>query len=213
MQNPVSKISKPLITLLLFCITLLFSQCENKQETEVVEMNEVIPQSERDYSYTDTSDNKIEPDPFLAQLSAHLNRPLKEFTPIADNYFKGWKYIPNRFNPDTTVSSQFCLDSTLYQFKSWGFKDSILSINAFYNWLDCFGEDCKEIALGDSTYISNYAFLLFQHNENISFILSDKTLNLKVWRGFLIRDERETNWNYIVLQQPNGISKWPIFAQ
>jgi hypothetical protein len=213
MPHPLSIVSNRFKTLLLICITLLFTQCKNEQQPEVIEINDVLPQSKRDYTYTDSSDTTIKIDSFIIQLSAHLNRPLEQFTPTSDERINDWKYIPSRFNPDTTISSEFYLDSTFYQFKSWSFKDSILSINAFYNWLDCFGEKCKEIALGDSTYISNHSFLLLQRNENISFILSDQSIDVKVWREFLAADAQKPKWNYILSQGHRGISKWLIYPE
>ena len=101
-----------------------------------------------------------------------------------------------------------------FSYYAWSFSDSLTTKNAYYNWLDCFGESRKSIKLFDTTLvIDKTPFLIFKGEKTILYIKSNKNLKPKRWMRFL--DEKfldEKSW-ILIEQRKNEKPYWYIHPE
>jgi len=199
------------IRVLIVALTALSAVgCNSGDETtEVIKMDDVIPEASRDYNYNDTTTNeKTEEDLFLKNLRVMMQREVGGLSKNKSVMKDAWKYIPDRLQTDSSFSRTFTLDSAIIQFKMWQFEDSLRTINALYNWLDCFGANCSSVSIGDDINVSPKSFLLLQDNQHIYFIQSPGMINEHQWLQFIEHNKKNTSWNYILFQTPGGTIQW-----
>lgn len=197
--------------LLYLSLLILFTRCtDDSQETEIVDMDEVVPTAKGDYNYekNDSVNIEVKKDPFISSLSSQLQMEVEELSSLEKK--DDWRYSPDRLKNDSSITKWMMIDSTEYIYKYWGYEDSLLSINAFYNWMDCFGSNCTSISIGDSVNVSNEGFLLLQSNRTIHFIKSNEIIQVNRWKKILNKDHKKTSWNYVIRQRPGGTMDWMI---
>ena len=186
-------------------------QCSstNEDNSEVIDMDKIVPKAEGTYDYSkkDSIKETNEKHPFIKSISHFFNNDAESIE--NKDFDDTWRYMPDRLSSDSSLHKVFRLDSTLFVYRMWQYSDSIHSINAFYNWLDCFGPSCKGIEIGDSVNISKESFLLFQDNKSIHFVKSNNSLNEKKWKQ-AIPDKKNTSWDYLIKQRPEGTLEWII---
>lgn len=189
-------------------LSLFLLNCNDETKTEVIELNDITPKAKGDYNYSDSSvvQDTVQ-DNFVLELEKEFNTTVSSLDPKEIRFQTTWKYIPDRLDSDSTLSKLVIIDSTIIQFKSWYFNDSLKTVNAFYNWLDCFGDDCAGISIGDSVNVAQGSFLLLQDDQQIQFMQSQKRINHRKWKNYFSR-EKNTPWNYVILQSPGGEIIW-----
>lgn len=190
---------KKRLSILFFTISLIFAfSCENKKD-EVIHLNlneHRSPQKE---------------------LEKAMLSPVSELT-----YFDDLNWIDSTF---TIVkdSSAFILDrfslkeekylltknQTNFFYYAWSFSDSLATKNAYYNWLDSFGESRKSIKLFDTTLvIDKTPFLIFKGEKTILYIRSNKNLKPKRWMKFLNEKFLDEKYWAIIEQRKNDKPNW-----
>lgn len=194
---------------ILLIVAVLWSSCSNKNEYEIVSSEEVLPQAQGSYEYEDDSINedKIELNPsetLLLQVFPDVNFD-------EENTLKNREmlFIPNRLGFKNKEETYFNRDSISYHFIEWEFEDSLKTVNAFYNWLDCFGHNCRSIRIEEEKNGSKEAFVIWVTNNKITYIASSKNINRKTWQETFFGEEKNT-WNYIIYQGRGGKMKWII---
>lgn len=200
---------------LLIVSILATSSCTQEKKKEVIDIQDITPKAEGDYDYIDSSSSdNITLDRLSQSLLQEFGSAYESIDLGSENFVTSWSFIPDRVETDSSFNKVFMIDSTLTQVKSWYFKDSIRTVNALYNWLDCFGPDCKGISIGDSVNVSKESFILFQNDTQIHFVKS-KTVNFKRWETFFTDSmSRKSNfWNYIIKQRDNDVVQWetPVY--
>lgn len=188
-------------------LLLLFIQCKEEENTEIIKVDELLPSSEGNYEYNevDSIPDEESNDIFLDSLNAVFNEDIIELKELSHQ--DKWRYPPDRLSSDTSITRLLLVGKNEFVYKSWKYKDSLLSINAFYNWLDCFGPSCKSVALQDSVKVSNKPFLIVQNNESIHFIKGSRPFDKQLWLKFLGFSSKE-DWNYIIEQPAHGMIRW-----
>lgn len=188
---------------------LIVTSCSGGSKTEVVEIDDIIPSSKRDYEYNDSISTENETsDPIIDSLKKILGKDVTLADTDDDRSKNDWTLIPNRFAVDTSVSRGLIVDSNFIDYRTWIYSDSIRTVNALYNWFDCFGDDCEGIVVGDSVNVTKGSFILLSNNYEISFIRSSKDLNFDLWMKIFDKDKKNTPWNYVLRQKPGGEIKW-----
>lgn len=189
-------------------LSLFFLKCSGETKSEIVEINDITPKAKRDYNYSDSSvvEDTIQ-DSFVLALEKEFSTHVSVLDPDKVRVKSTWKFIPDRLDSDSTRSKLVMIDSTIIQFKSWYFNDSLRTVNALYNWLDCFGDDCVGISIGDSLNVAKGSFLLLQNDQQIQFVQSLDRINHKKWKNYFSR-EKNTPWNYVLIQSPGGEIIW-----
>ncbi|MDG1840979.1 MAG: hypothetical protein P8I93_01380 [Crocinitomicaceae bacterium] len=182
---------KKRVLILLCAISLIFAfSCENKKE-KVIHLNlkkHRNPQTEL----------KKRPSSPLSKITYFddLNGIDSSFIIVRDSLV----FILDRFS---SKEEKYLLSNkhSKFSYYAWSFLDSLTTKNAYYNWLDCFGESCKSIKFFDTTLvIDKTPFLIFKGEKTILYIKSNKNLKPKRWMRFL--DEKfldEKSW--ILIEQ------------
>ncbi len=184
--------------------------CTQEENTETIEVSDIIPEAEGDYNYADSSKSEeVEQDPLSTALFDEFGNRFQDNH--AESFGDSWTFIPDRVQTDSSFNKVFELDSSAIQLKSWYFIDSLRTINALYNWLDCFGGGCQEVSIADSINVSSESFILLQSNTQIHFVRSEENLNFNNWKKFFGKITKDkSSWNLIIQQRKNDILDWTI---
>ncbi len=121
--------------------------CENNDKVDELDSEKFIPQSKRDYDFDESEDT-------LSVKSGELS--IESFREVVEFITDGaeWREVKksiylHRFgaNQEITLETVTNTDTSYWYLTSY--KDTIFSQNAFYNWLDCFGENCTSLKIED----------------------------------------------------------------
>ncbi|MBI1837095.1 MAG: hypothetical protein HYR91_07500 [Flavobacteriia bacterium] len=194
----------------IFCFFLLFLvySCQEKKE-EIIDLNEIMPSSER-YKEGSYSEKKKEKElsfydtlqPFYQTMLDSLMIPVDKINLLYS------KDLPDRFEVKNSLKMVWNLKNDSVNFYHWNFKDSSKTLNAFYNWMDCYGEKCKSIKVGSIINFQKRPFLLLVREKDLFFIDATKKINPETWIKTLNNTIKKPYWKYVISQTPKGKAKW-----
>ena len=189
--------------ILLSCPLLLLA-CKSKSDSEIVNLDDIIPTSEQYDGKQQTEQLSFKPyNSIIPLASFHKNGGLMldsvsgfdeiHFLDRFENEEMD-KFIAHQGEKETRV--------WVYQFKKGKAN------NAFVNWLNCFGTRCEQIDLMDENYRPAEQMTIWQNDETI--IVVDKAIRSEKeqlqWLNSF-RLEFGLNWNYqLVLQKGKAIA-------
>lgn len=182
--------------------TLLLWSCAEPKE-EVIDMNELIPRSER---YTEDEADVEEHDTLhgLFDLETAKNVGLL----VSKVLVSEETMFPDRFNPRSQAKLLLTVDQSNIFFGQWVYKDSLKTINALFNWMDCFGEKCKSVKYLESTSFQSDAMLMFVNDTSITYISSDQKLDEQLWQSYLEEKYGLDQWDIVVVQRKQRKASW-----
>jgi hypothetical protein len=185
--------------ILYFAISLL--SCGEKNKDEVLDMSDITPSSERNYDTVAAKIDTIDYG-FNSAVANELGLNLSGIHFYEDPLF------PDRFNPRTTKKLVLMqeMDSTFYC--QWSYRDSVATKNAFYNWIDCFGERCKSIKMYERANLQKENFVLFMSDTAIIYISSSKQLKYADWQTYFEKTYKIEDWKLIMHQGVRGKTNW-----
>lgn len=193
-----------------FFLTALFcSSCSDNNDFQTIESEDFLPQAKGEYDYTEDTLSKNLPKLSEFQLELKQKLPSIKFTENNALKERDVLFMPNRLGYDEKKEVYYKKDSILFHFIGWTFNDSIKTVNAFYNWLDCFNQNCRSIRVDEEINGSKEAFVIWVSNTEISFLESSKAIQRKMWERIFFK---ETDWNYVIQQAPQGKMDWVISA-
>lgn len=191
---------------------LLFS-CSNNKKEETIDLSEITTSSKR------YKEGKLE----------HKKDKKKKvrFTDTLDIRFKGMLdslhikdsvvrkldlvSFADRFGAKSITKFYWKNEKDSVNFMDWEFTDSLKTENAFYNWIDCFGENCRSIKIGDKIKIQKRGLLMMVNEKHLLVIDSDAKIDCEKWISILKSQQFGENWKYIVYQPRKGKSTWMNF--
>ena len=88
------------------------------------------------------------------------------------------------------------------------YLDSNSMKNAFFNFLDCYGKDCKSIELFQKVKFSKTFFMLIVSSKSIHIIESELNQNPKKWINFHRFSNNKDPIKFIIVQQKQQKAKW-----
>ena len=88
------------------------------------------------------------------------------------------------------------------------YLDSNSMKNAFFNFLDCYGKDCKSIELFQKVKFSKTFFMLLASTKSIHIIESEFNQNPKKWINLLRYSNNKAPLKFIIVQQKQQKAKW-----
>jgi hypothetical protein len=184
-----------------FC-SIILSSCSGEKKEKVLDMSDLTPQPK-----SDTTELKNDKD--IAQISL-FNLPLadscgiriQEYIEVKDPMF------PDRFMPKRKFKLNLSAKEKTLFMGQWTYPDSLKTMNAFFNWLDCFGSECKSFKYGEEVNMQKDAFILFVNDTSITYFSSKSTLELNKWQQYLERHLGIDRWDLVILQQPFKKSVW-----
>ena len=200
------QIVKFYIYLIFGCGLIFLSACSEQDNYEVVSSEEVLPQAKRNY---DVIENEEEKDtPKMSPLEERLIDSLHDiqFSKENDLRIEDTRILPNQLGYKEKKETFFNYDSIPYHFLEWTFADSTQTVNAFYNWLDCFGNDCRSIKINEEVNGCKQAFITWVSNTNITYLESTEPIDRRKWEQLFFNKKRA--WNYIIQQAPKHKVNW-----
>ena len=88
------------------------------------------------------------------------------------------------------------------------YLDSNAMKNAFFNFLDCYGKDCKSIELFQKVKFSKTFFMLISTTKSIHIIESENNLNSSDWINCVRFSKIADPIKFIIIQKKQQIAKW-----
>ncbi len=187
-------------------VLLITAACGGKQKDEVIDMKDITPHSTRNYDSTKTENVETSDYGFNREVADSIGLAIMEIDSVEDPFFV------DRFSPRSQIKLYLQLKEDNILFCQWSFKDSVKTKNAFYNWIDCFGEKCKSIHFGQNVNFQKDNFRLFMNDTSITYISSALKLSTKDWQAYLKSVSGVEEWKLIIEQSTRGKAKWMRFA-
>ena len=190
-------------------LVILFSSCGDK-EKEVIDLGDIIEGSERYNEDSLNVKNDIDPEDTLAIKLKQFNDyglVLSQIDVIEDNYF------PDRFGPVNVEKYDLQSEGNSFRFIEWKYKDSIKVMNAFFNWMDCFGDNCKSIFIGEARVFQSNPFQLLVNDSSLIFIEGLESFDFKMWESYFEKQGYPLDWNYTIEQRKRGKAHWFTYIE
>jgi hypothetical protein len=194
---------------LFFMLALLWNACSVENDYEVISSENILPKAEGEYDYSKDSLKMKEVE--RSSFEGNLRQSVPKISFEGENILKKREqlFMPNRLGYAEKNETYFMLDSIPFHLIEWSFEDSLKTVNAFYNWLDCFGQSCNSIRIDEEKNGSKEAFVIWISNTRISYLASNQRINRSIWQETIFGKEQEI-WNYIIQQAPRGKMNWVV---
>ena len=180
--------------------TIIFIQAcssNNNQKREKIENNKINNEKPKEILKEDTLKAIFE---FYNQDSVNL-----EITKINLNPEKTFiQRFPYKNATNLLVESKKNLVTHL----EINYSDSNAMKNAFFNYLDCYGKDCKSIELFQKVKFSKTFFMLITTTKSIHIIESENNLNSSDWINCVRFSKIADPIKFIIIQKKQQIAKW-----
>lgn len=194
--------------LFFFSIVLLIAAaCGGKQKDEVIDMKDITPHSNRNYDSTEIEKVETNDYNFNREVADSIGLVIMEIDSVEA------PFLVDRFSPRSQTKLYLQLKQDKILFCQWSFKDSVKTKNAFYNWIDCYGEKCKSIHFGQNVNFQKDNFRMFMNDTSITYISSALKLSTKDWQAYLKSVHGVSDWKLIIEQGTRGKAKWMRFAE
>jgi hypothetical protein len=188
-------------------ILLLFCSCKEKNDDTSIKLDDIRPKAE---SRTQSKNDK-ELDSLKILLKSYendsFNLRISKLQILKEPTFL------NRFpNDENGIRILTCNDTTIkLTHEFYLYKDSIQMKNAFFNWLDCNGKECKSIKLYDECKFESTNLLVISSGNSIDIIRSDKEIKTNDWVSYVRLSRKNKELKFIIYQKKNQKAKWLEF--
>jgi len=190
------------------CIILLIgislvSCTEEKQE--IIDISEIMPgtewESEDQGVHLDTLDSLV------SIKDRFKDHGISVLSLSIDNS----SYFPDRFGPDITEKYELITKSDTLKYLKWNYTDSMQVMNSFFNWIDCYGDNCRSIYVGEEKSFQKAPMQLYVNDTSLIFITAKHNLDFNLWLNYHKSLGYSSEWNYLIEQRRNGRAKWFTF--
>lgn len=185
-------------------VLLITAACGGNQKDEVIDMNDITPQAKHKDPIV-KAEEKASDYGFNRTVADSIGLKVMEIDSVEEPFFV------DRFSPRSQTKVYLQLEEDKILFCQWTFKDSVKTKNAFYNWIDCYGEKCKSIHFGQNVNFQKDNFRLFMNETSITYISSPLKLSTKDWQAYLKSVSGVEEWKLIIEQSTRGKAKWMRF--
>lgn len=183
-------------------IIFLFAACGEKKKEVLRDMKDLTPRSERDY--TQQKNEKVDTIDFGFNSGVANELGLN----VSGIKFNKALMFPDRFLPKSTKKLILMQEVDSILFCQWSFKDSTQTKNAFYNWVDCFGEKCKSIKFGETINFQKDNFVILVNDTSLTYISSVKKIQQDDWLRFFEKTVAIKNWKTVIYQSSRSKATW-----
>jgi len=181
--------------------------CQQK-ENKTVHLSDIVPKAKHDSILSSLSDQQNEQKNI--DLSFLPLTELKTYSISWDSiYYIDSQYFLDRFSTVETKKVAYLFDNKEFFVFQWTFSDSLKTMTAFLNWMNCFGEHCKTVELYKEENIQQNALFIAIGNSKIIEIqtASAKYSELGKWKKLYENDETQ-KWNIFIKQRKNEKTEW-----
>ena len=128
-----------------------------------------------------------------------------EITKINVNLEKTFiQRFPNKKSTNLVLESK----NNIVKHLQINYADSNAMKNAFFNYLDCYGKDCKSIELFQKVKFSKTFFMLISTTKSIHIIESENNLNSSDWINCVRFSKIADPIKFIIIQKKQQKAKW-----
>lgn len=203
---------KQLLQLLILSniIFLFLNSCSNEASTEVVSLEDILPTSVKYSEETLKDTTRVYKEPkhshdTITNLDKVLYEQFPELKEEID--LTPERFFVDRLRPLAKIVKTLKLDSTQIHLVVWNFKDSIQTENAFFNWLDNFGENQDEIRVGDNFRYKTQGNFIYVGEVDLIYAYAADSFDYDVIDR-LINQTYGKDWKYSVQQAKGKRAKW-----
>ena len=176
---------------------ILACSSNNKKKIEKIEIKKINNEKPKEIQKEDTLKAFFE---FYNQDSINL-----EITKINMNPEKTFiQRFPNKKTTNLVLESK----KNLIKYLQINYSDSNAMKNAFFNYLDCYGKDCKSIELFQKVKFSKTFFMLITTTKSIHIIESDNNINPSKWINCVRFTKITDPLRFIIIQKRQQKAKW-----
>jgi hypothetical protein len=166
---------------------LLLGSCTS--ETTIEDPVDIVPKSERDYSFQEEENEapKLDIPTGFEELVAFVSEDTGELQALDSTLYV------NRFGPNEELSFLRYASADTTEWYIYQFADSLKTVNAFYNWLDCFSTDCQSLSIRQEAKLKDRAGFVWVSNQWIIvvFIRAGKPkFERTFWDEFIEEDQQ-----------------------
>lgn len=193
------------ISVILFLSILILFGCSDSTEDILLSEQDLVPNSTYEIKNPDSSSviNKAENSgqvlSYFEQFhdSIHITRISEEpnYLPNRLSFLKKEHFYANYHQSHTEISI-------------WEFKDSLTTANALFNWLDCFGNECYEIGVGDEIKFSKNSIFIMMSNCHLIYLMDSSDIDFKFWEQQLLIALNLKNSNLQLRQKAGQTTNW-----
>ena len=185
------------------CCLLLFSCGE--EEVEPIELSDIIETSDK---YNENGEIIVEHQEVLDTLSA-VKQKFKENGILGDSIVAFEETMfPDRFGAISVEKYQLFTVDNQFRYLQWKYEDSAKVMNAFFNWMDCYGKSCKSIFIGEERLFQANPFQLFVNDSVLIYIEGIESFDFKQWEEYLTKTGYPKDWNFVIEQRKLGKARW-----
>lgn len=189
-----------------FAFIFLLYGCAEEQPVETIDMEDLLPKSKKEKEVIEEEVTEKEISPLEIAL-----------TELDDSYImypdsaKG-SYFPDRLRYESREGGIIYKDTHAYELAIWEFADSLQTVNAFYNWLDCFGAYCESVKVGERKYLRDKSSkLIWISNHRIFYVKANEGFgNISLWENLAENYLSTSAWNIKLIKNPRVIMKWEM---
>mgnify|MGYP000532189129 CR=1 FL=1 len=191
---------------LFLSVSLLVVSCR-PEEDEVLDFSEIVQESENYKEGNEVVSDSASIDSTTIPKLMFLNGGIEasELSFFEDRLF------PDRFGPESTEKYKLTLGTDTVWYYKWRYKDSIKVMNALYNWIDCFGENCKSIYLKESKNMQRMPMKIMVSDTTLIYIQAKESVDFKMWDAFHDSLGYKKDWNLIIEQRKSSRARWYVY--
>lgn len=192
------------IFLLVACSVL---SCQEQKE-ELMDFRDIVPQSEKykNGEENPTDSSQISDLGFDMELARELGIDVMELDSFPEPMF------PDRFVPRSIQKLTLHLKEDAIFYGQWKYKDSIKTMNALFNWMDCFGTKCKSLKYLQPANFQKEAMLIFVNDTSVTYISSPLKLDKNQWQQYLEKKDRVVDWDLVIVQKKGAKASWEYYG-
>jgi hypothetical protein len=181
---------------------LFFFSCSGKREEKVLDMEDLTPHSTKETKTSDEKKDSISFPIFNLIVADSCGIHIQDYSEVKDPMF------PDRFMPTRKLKVTLNSSETSVFYGQWTYPDSLKTMNAFFNWLDCFGPECSSFKYAEEANMQKDGLLFFINDTSMAYLSSKSKLNPEDWQCYLQRIYGVEQWDLVILQQPRKKSVW-----
>ncbi len=175
-------------------LILLIQGCSDTATEKVLKMEDIAPKAKNTSKQTTNNKEKKELIGFSQLAAQWVGFKIDSIVSVDSLFFN------DRFTPKKSFKFKLYNSTNETLFTQWVFKDSMATYNAFYNWLDCFGEPCKSISIGQKRALQKDNCVILVNDTSLTYITSKEQVKTKQWFTYFDTLTHSSNWKFIIDQ-------------
>ncbi len=189
---------------MIYLQVFIFFSCSNETKNDKLDLEDIRPNA--NYDSTKNDKTGIDSNEIFLQEYVLDSIDLKISRLLSQNNTSFLNRFPSKMNALRTL---FLSDTTLQiQHEFYEYVDSNQMKNAFFNWLDCNGKDCRSIKLYEETKLESDNMLLIATVQSIDIFRSKSSFKPEDWINFVRLSKKTNVFKFILFQRKNRKVQW-----